>query len=91
MRNLASKLHLSMFNVVLIDLFQTCCSVGCGVCGLAVALVPAYNEERFVAPVLVLLLRQGDRVNMCDDGSLDLMGEIVKAVGATEVTLVGDG
>ncbi len=36
-------------------------------------------------------MRQVDRVNMCDDGSLDLMGEIVKAVGATEVTLVGDG
>jgi len=30
-------------------MFQTCCSVGCGMCGLVVALVPAFNEERLVA------------------------------------------
>ena len=65
--------------------------VACMSSGLVVACLPALYEERYVAPVLVLLLRQVDRVNMCDDGSLDLMGEIVKAVRATEVTLVGDG
>ena len=51
---------------------QTCCSVGCGVSGLAVALVPAYNEESYIASVLVRLRECVDRVIVCDDGSADL-------------------
>jgi len=58
-----------MFNVVLIDVFQTCClDVFGAVSGLVVALAPAYNEEHYVASVLVRLLKQVDRVIVCDDG-----------------------
>ena len=38
--------------------------------GLVVALVPAYNEESYVASVLVRLMGQVDRVVVCDDGSI---------------------
>jgi len=38
------------------------------VSGLVVALAPAYNEEHYVASVLVRLLKQVDRVIVCDDG-----------------------
>jgi len=58
----------------LIGMFQTCCSVGCGVSGLVVALVPAYNEGRYVASVLVRLREYVDRVIVCDDGSVSLVG-----------------
>ena len=53
--------------------------------GLVVALVPAFNEERYVASVLVRLRACVDRVIVCDDGSLDLTGEIAEALGAVVV------
>lgn len=40
--------------------------MGCGVCGLVVALVPACNEEHCVASVLVRLMKMVDRVIVCD-------------------------
>jgi len=52
---------------------------------LVVALVPAFNEERLVASVLVRLRECVDRVIVCDDGSVDLTGEIAEAMGATVV------
>jgi len=55
------------------------------VSGLVVALVPAFNEERLVASVLARLLREVDRVIVCDDGSVDLTGEIAEAMGAVVV------
>ena len=77
----------------LIDVFQICCKlcVWCGVSGLVVALVPAYNEEHYVSSVLVRLREYVDRVIVCDDGSVDLTGDIAEVVGATVVTPVGDG
>jgi len=56
--------------------------------GLAVALAPAYNEERYVASVLVRLLRQVDRVIVCDDGSADLTGEMAEALDAMGVGMI---
>jgi len=53
--------------------------------GLVVALVPAFNEERYVASVLVRLMKVVDRVIVCDDGSVDLTEEIAEAMGATVV------
>jgi len=47
--------------------------------------VPAYNEEHYVASVLVRLLKQVDRVIVCDDGSVDLTGDIAEAMGAVVV------
>ena len=43
-----------------------------------VACIPAFNDEHYVASVL-------DRVIVCDDGSVDLTGEIAEAMGATVV------
>ena len=53
-------------------MFQICCvlCVWCGMSGLVVALVPAYNEEHYVASVLVRLMKVVDRVIVCDDGSI---------------------
>jgi len=53
--------------------------------GLVVALVPAFNEEHYVASVLVRLREYVDRVIVCDDGSVDLTGDIAEAMGATVV------
>jgi len=53
--------------------------------GLVVALVPAYDEERYVASVLVRLRAYVDRVIVCDDGSVDLTGDIAEAMGAVAV------
>ena len=71
----------------MIGMFQICCMVcvGCCMSGLVVALVPAFNEERYVASVLVRLMKVVDRVVVCDDGSVDLTGEIAEAMGATVV------
>ena len=49
------------------------------------ALMPAFDEERYVASVLVRLLREVDKVIVCDDGSMDLTGDIAEAMGATVV------
>ena len=53
--------------------------------GLVVALMPAFDEERYVASVLVRLFREVDEVIVCDDGSMDLTGDIAEAMGATVV------
>jgi len=53
--------------------------------GLVVALVPAFNEGRYVASVLVRLRECVDRVIVCDDGSVDLTGDIAEAMGAAVV------
>ena len=52
---------------------------------MAVALVPAYNEEGYIASVLVRLMVQVGGVIVCDDGSADLTGEIAEAMGAVVV------
>ena len=56
--------------------------------GLVVALVPAYNEEHYFASVPVRLMRQVDRVIVCDDGSVDLTGEMAEAMGAVGVGMI---
>ena len=47
--------------------------------------MPAFNEEHYVASVLVRLLGLVDRVIVCDDGSMDLTGDIAEAMGAVVV------
>ena len=49
---------------------------------LIVAGIPAYNEEKTIAKVIVLTKRYVDKVIVCDDGSDDLTGEIAKELGA---------
>jgi len=74
----------------LIGMFQICCMVcvGYGMSGSVVALVPAFNEERYVASVLVRLRECVDRVIVCDDGSVDLTGEIAEALEAVGVGMI---
>jgi glycosyltransferase involved in cell wall biosynthesis len=49
------------------------------------ALIPAYNEEARIAPVIVKARRHVDLVIVCDDGSDDLTGEIARSLGAEVV------
>jgi len=50
-----------------------------------VACIPAFNEERTIAGVVVRAMRYVDRVVVCDDGSGDLTGEIAGGLGAVVV------
>ena len=49
---------------------------------LVVACVPAFNEEKTIAKVVLLAQKHVDKVVVCDDGSSDLTGEIAKSLGA---------
>src|SRR2546425_2704687 len=50
-----------------------------------VACIPAYNEERSIASVVLRAQRFVDEVIVCDDGSTDLTAEIAESVGATVI------
>jgi len=51
----------------------------------AVACVPAFNEERNIGGVVVQARKYVDRVVVCDDGSVDLMGAIAEGLGAVVI------
>jgi glycosyltransferase involved in cell wall biosynthesis len=55
---------------------------------VGLALVPAYNEEHYVVSVLVRLMEYIERVIVCDDGSVDLMGEMAEALDAVGVGMI---
>ena len=50
-----------------------------------VACLPAFNEERYIASVLVRVRGLVDEVIVCDDGSVDLTGDIAEAMGVTVI------
>jgi len=50
-----------------------------------VALIPAYNEERTIAKVVLMTQKHVDKVIVCDDGSTDMTTEIAKRLGAEVV------
>jgi len=50
-----------------------------------VAVIPAYNEERFIGSVVLRARRYVDTVIVVDDGSTDATGEIAEAAGAIVV------
>lgn len=52
---------------------------------MVAALLPAYNEEHHVASVLVRLRPLVDVMIVCDDGSVDLTGDIAEAMGAVVI------
>ncbi len=52
---------------------------------LIVAGIPAYNEEKTIAKVIVLTKPHVDKVIVCNDGSKDFTGEIAKELGAIVV------
>jgi len=47
-----------------------------------IAAIPAYNEERTIARVVIETQRYVDKIIVCDDGSTDLTGEIAERLGA---------
>jgi glycosyltransferase involved in cell wall biosynthesis len=47
--------------------------------------IPAFNEERTIAKVVLGALRYADRVVVCDDGSTDMTCEIAERLGAEVV------
>ena len=49
---------------------------------LVVACIPAYNEERTIARVVLIAQKYVDKVIVCDDGSSDMTGEIAECLGA---------
>ncbi len=50
-----------------------------------VACMPAYNEEKTIAKIILLAERHVDQVLVCDDGSTDLTAEIAEKMGATVI------
>ena len=50
-----------------------------------VACIPAFNEERSIARVVIEAQRYVDKVVVCDDGSTDLTGVIAERLGAVVV------
>jgi len=52
---------------------------------LVVAGIPAYNEERTIARVVLGAQKTAHIVLVCDDGSTDLTGEIAERLGAVVV------
>ena len=49
---------------------------------LTIAGIPAYNEERTIARVVIEASKFVDKIIVVDDGSSDMTGEIAKRVGA---------
>jgi len=52
---------------------------------LIIACIPAYNEEKTIAKVVMLAQKHVDMVFVCDDGSKDLTADIAKRLGATVI------
>jgi len=50
-----------------------------------VACIPAYNEERTIGGVVVRAMKHVGSIVVCDDGSVDLTGEIAGDLGAMVV------
>jgi len=53
---------------------------------LIVACIPAFNEEKTIASVIIKAQRHVDKVIVCDDGSMDMTAEIAKKLGADVVS-----
>lgn len=47
--------------------------------------IPAFNEEKTIAKVVLRAQRFADKVIVCDDGSTDMTGEIAERLGAEVV------
>jgi cellulose synthase/poly-beta-1,6-N-acetylglucosamine synthase-like glycosyltransferase len=50
--------------------------------------IPAFNEEKTIARVVLQAQKYADKVVVCDDGGSDLTGEIAQRLGADVVTHV---
>lgn len=52
---------------------------------LVIAGIPAYNEEKYIAKIVLKTMKHVDEVIVVDDGSTDMTGEIARALGVTVV------
>lgn len=52
---------------------------------MIIAGIPAYNEEKTIAKVVLLVQKQVDAIVVCDDGSEDLTADIAQSLGATVI------
>jgi glycosyltransferase involved in cell wall biosynthesis len=52
---------------------------------VVVACIPAFNEEKTIAKVVLQTKKYVDKVVVCDDGSSDMTGEIARKLGATVI------
>ncbi len=48
--------------------------------------LPAYNEEKNIASIIIKLKKISDQIIVCDDGSTDLTGPIAEKMGVIVVT-----
>ena len=48
--------------------------------------IPAFNEEKNIAPIITKLKNITDSIIVCDDGSSDLTGKIARDLGAIVIT-----
>jgi len=48
--------------------------------------IPAFNEEKNIARIILKLKKIADLIIVCDDGSSDLTGEIAEKLGATVIS-----
>ena len=44
--------------------------------------IPAYNEEKNIAKIIVSLKKVADQILVCSDGSTDSTAEIAESLGA---------
>ena len=47
--------------------------------------LPAFNEEKNIAKIIVKLQKFADKIIVCNDGSTDFTGEIAEKMGFKEV------
>ena len=48
--------------------------------------IPAYNEEKNIASIIIKLKKITDSIIVCDDGSSDMTSEISKNLGAVVIS-----
>ena len=48
--------------------------------------IPAYNEEKNIAGLIIKLKKFSDSIIVCDDGSSDSTAEIATSLGATVIS-----
>ena len=47
--------------------------------------IPAFNEEKNIAVLIIQLKKVADKIIVCNDGSTDLTSKIAEELGATVI------
>jgi glycosyltransferase involved in cell wall biosynthesis len=58
---------------------------------LILVCIPARNEEKTIASVIIKSKRHADKIVVCDDGSMDMTGEVAQALGAEVIRAPSGG